>query len=205
MQHNMGLTPIKNIRRQELLDAAFNSIRRRGIQATTIASIAEEAGVSKGTIHHYFKDREELIELAVRRIFSMRHDAVLQKLKTAKSPSERLWAVISVNLDPQYLELGFCRAWISIAAEATENVRFARVLRVHHARERSNLVHALRAMDHQPDVSGVAVGLKLLFEGARHRAGFLTKKLTPQQETEHILGYLRACVPRFENEAARQR
>jgi len=194
----MGLTSIKDIRRQELLDAAFKSIRNRGIQATTIASIAEEAGVSKGTIHHHFKYREELIELAVRRIFSMRHEAVLQKLKAAKTPSERLWAVISVNLDPRYLELGFCRAWISIAAEATENVRFARVLRVHHAREKSNLVHALRAMNHQPDVNSVALGLKLLFEGARHRAGFLTQKLTPQQETDHMLAYLKACVPNFD-------
>jgi len=198
----MGLTSIKDIRRQELLDAAFKSIKKRGIQATTIASIAEEAGVSMGTIHHYFKDREELIELAVRRIFSMRHKAVLKKLRTAKTPSDRLWAVISVNLDPQYLELGFCRAWISIAAEATENVRFARVLRVHHARERSNLLHALRAMDHQPDVNSVALGLKLLFEGARHRAGFLSKKLTPQQETEHVLSYLKACVPKFVMPAA---
>ena len=194
----MGLSSIKDIRRQELLDAAFKSIKKRGIQATTIASIAEEAGVSKGTIHHYFKDREELIELAVRRIFSMRHEAVVEKLRAAKTPSDRLWAVISVNLDPQYLELGFCRAWISIAAEATENVRFARVLRVHHARERSNLLHALRAMDHQPDVNSVALGLKLLFEGARHRAGFLTQKLTPEQETEHVLAYLKACVPNFQ-------
>ena len=193
----MGLRSIKNIRRQELLDATFTSIKKRGIQATTIASIAEEAGVSKGTIHHYFEDREELIELAVRRIFSMRHEAVVKKLKAAKTPSERLWAVISVNLDPRYLELGFCRAWISIAAEATENVRFARVLRLHHARERSNLMHALRAMDHQPDVNSVALGIKLLFEGARHRAGFLTQKLTPEQEKEHMLAYLKACVPKF--------
>jgi TetR/AcrR family transcriptional repressor of bet genes len=198
----MGLTSIKNIRRQELLDAAFKSIRKRGIQATTIASIAEEAGVSKGTIHHYFKDREELIELAVRRIFSMRHEALLRKLKTAKTPSDRLWAVVSVNLDPKYLELGFCRAWISIAAEATENVRFARLLRLHHARERSNLVHALRAMDHQPDVNSIALGLKLLFEGARHRAGLLSKKLTPEQETENVLAYLKACVPKFVMPAA---
>jgi TetR/AcrR family transcriptional repressor of bet genes len=198
----MGWTPIKDIRRQELLDAAFTSIKKWGIQATTIAGIAEEAGVSKGTIHHYFKDREELIELAVRRIFAMRHEAVLKKLKTAKTPSDRLWAVISVNLDPEYLELGFCRAWISIAAEATENVRFARLLRLHHARERSNLVHALRAMNHQPDVNSVALGLKLLFEGARHRAGFLSKKLTPQQEKQHCLQYLRACVPKFDPAAA---
>jgi TetR/AcrR family transcriptional repressor of bet genes len=203
MKRTKGLTQIKDIRRQELLDAAFTSIKKRGIQATTIASIAEEAGVSKGNIHHYFKDREEVIELAVRRIFSMRHEAVLKKLKAAKTPSERLWAVISVNLDPQYLEQGFCRAWISIAAEATENVRFARLLRLHHARERSNLVHALRQMGHEPDVNSIALGLKLLFEGARHRAGFLSKKLTPAQEQEHVLTYLKACVPKFDHAEAK--
>jgi TetR/AcrR family transcriptional regulator, transcriptional repressor of bet genes len=200
----MGLTPIKDIRRQELLDAAFESIKKHGIQATTIASIAEEAGVSKGTIHHYFKNREELIELAVRRIFTMRHADVLNKLKVAKTPSERLWAVVSVNLDPRYLGLGFCRAWISIAAEVTENVRFARLLRVHHARERSNLIHALHELGHEPNVNSVALGLKLLFEGARHRAGFLTKKLTAEEEKMHVLAYLGACAPKFDQSAAKQ-
>jgi hypothetical protein len=58
-------------------------------------------------------------------------------------------------------------------------------------------------MDHQPDVNSVALGLKLLFEGARHRAGFLTQKLTPEQETEHMLAYLQACVPNFDPKVTR--
>jgi TetR/AcrR family transcriptional repressor of bet genes len=198
----MSLTPIKEIRRRELLDAAFKTIKKLGLQAATIARIAKEAGVSKGIIHHYFADREALIELAVRRIFSLRHQAVVTRLKAAKTPSERLWAVVSVNLEPDYLEAGFCRAWISISAEATENVRFATLLRAHHARERSNLIHALRQLGHEPDIHRVALALKLLFEGARHRAGFLTKKLTPEQEKAHVLAYLKACVPKFDSAAA---
>ena len=46
------------------------------------------------------------------------------------------------------------------------------------------------------------LALKLLFEGARHRAGFLTKKLTPEQEKAHVLAYLKACVPKFDSAAA---
>jgi TetR/AcrR family transcriptional repressor of bet genes len=196
--HVMSLTPIKEIRRRELLDAAFKTIKKLGLHAATISRIAKEAGVSKGIIHHYFTDRETLIELAVRHTLSLRHKAVVARLKAAQTPSERLWAIISVNLDHNYLDAGFCRAWISIAAEAAENMRFAAIVRAHHSREQSNLIHALRQLEHHENIHRVAVALKLLFEGARHRAGFLTQKLTPEQEKAHVLAYLGTCVSNFD-------
>jgi hypothetical protein len=48
----------------------------------------------------------------------------------------------------------------------------------------------------------VALALKLLFEGARYRAGFLTQNLTPEQEKAHVLAYLTACIPNFDPAAA---
>ncbi len=47
--------------RAKLLDAAATVVRRDGIQAMTLARVAEEAGVSKGGLLHHFGSKEELV------------------------------------------------------------------------------------------------------------------------------------------------
>lgn len=47
--------------RAKLLDAAATVVRRDGVQAMTLARVAEEAGVSKGGLLHHFGSKEELV------------------------------------------------------------------------------------------------------------------------------------------------
>jgi AcrR family transcriptional regulator len=53
---------VQEFRIQTLQEAAMRVIGRKGIAAATMQDIAEEAGVAKGTIYLYFKDRDELVE-----------------------------------------------------------------------------------------------------------------------------------------------
>ena len=48
-------------RTQQILEAAINTFVKYGIAKTRMADIAQEAGLSKGTIYLYFKSKEELI------------------------------------------------------------------------------------------------------------------------------------------------
>ena len=47
--------------RLKLLDAAATVVRRDGIQAMTLARVADEAGVSKGGLLHHFGSKEDLV------------------------------------------------------------------------------------------------------------------------------------------------
>ena len=47
--------------RAKLLDAAATVVRREGVQAMTLARVAEEAGVSKGGLLYHFASKQELI------------------------------------------------------------------------------------------------------------------------------------------------
>jgi TetR/AcrR family transcriptional regulator, transcriptional repressor of bet genes len=201
----MPLIPIRNIRRQQLLEAAFEIMKREGLQNATIEKIAKEAGVSEGNIHHYFESKEELIELSIRLVLDLRRKELVKRLEQSQTPSERLWAVIALNLDPKYLEPGFCRFWISFSAEATEQSRSARILKALHARERSNLIYSLKLLHHEPNVRSAALALKLQFEGARQRAGFLTIKYSPHRECAHLLMYLKQNIPNFDVSAAEKK
>jgi TetR/AcrR family transcriptional repressor of bet genes len=194
----MLLASPHSVRRQQILDATFEVIKREGIQETSIPKITNVMGVSKGIVHHYFKSREELIELSLRRVFRLRHREFLARINRAETPSDRLWAVISLNLDAKYLEPGFCRAWVSLSSQATEHRPFARLAKILRRRERSNVIHALRQLGHHTDVEEQALGLRMILEGMRHRAGFMALKCSPEVERDHFLLYLRHRAPKFD-------
>ena len=50
----------KEIRVQEIQSAAKKVFLKNGFKSTTMESIAREAGISKGTIYLYFKNKEEV-------------------------------------------------------------------------------------------------------------------------------------------------
>src|SRR4051794_16119653 len=49
----------------DLLQAALDVFSRHGYRATRLEAVAEEAGVSKGTIYRYFRNKEDLLERAL--------------------------------------------------------------------------------------------------------------------------------------------
>jgi AcrR family transcriptional regulator len=56
----------KEQRPGEIVEAALQEFARHGFAATRLEDVAERAGVTKGTIYFYFKDKEELFKAATR-------------------------------------------------------------------------------------------------------------------------------------------
>jgi AcrR family transcriptional regulator len=57
--------PDSDERHEQILNAAAAVIVRLGYDKTTMSDIADEAGVSRGTVYLYFKGKEELFEALV--------------------------------------------------------------------------------------------------------------------------------------------
>src|SRR5215468_5730950 len=57
-------------RRQAILDAALDEFAARGFAATRLEDVAARAGVAKGTIYLYFRDKESLFQELVRTLLS---------------------------------------------------------------------------------------------------------------------------------------
>ncbi len=68
----------KEKRQAELLEAAIAVFAERGYQATTMDEIAERAGVSKGMLYIYFKNKEALFS-AVFRWFGQMTGVMMQE------------------------------------------------------------------------------------------------------------------------------
>src|SRR5262245_6994509 len=64
------LRPQAQARRQAILDAALTVFAAQGFEAARLDDVAARAGVAKGTLYLYFKDKEALFEEVVRSAIS---------------------------------------------------------------------------------------------------------------------------------------
>lgn len=63
-------------RQEEILAAAFKVFAAHGYEATRIDDVARQAGIAKGTIYLYFRDKEQLFRAVVRSLVQKRFDAI---------------------------------------------------------------------------------------------------------------------------------
>lgn len=61
----MGILEQKNEKENRLLDTAFKLFTEKGIKATSIQEIVDNANVAKGTFYLYFKDKYEIRDVLI--------------------------------------------------------------------------------------------------------------------------------------------
>jgi AcrR family transcriptional regulator len=72
--------------RDTILDAAERTFYAQGVSRTSLEEIATAAGVTRGAIYWHFKDKLELCEAMMCRVF-MPHEDMLEKLAAKVSPT----------------------------------------------------------------------------------------------------------------------
>jgi TetR/AcrR family transcriptional regulator, transcriptional repressor of bet genes len=169
----MIIAKIRDIRRQELLEAAYEVLKRDGLHATTIDKIALEAGAAKGIVHHYFPNKRDLIFTTFRYAHALRRNEIVRRLRLETSPVGRVAAIIDVNLGETYLTHQYCRLWIAAAVEALNDPEFARLQKIIRQRERSTLLHALRQLVPKRDTDEILLAIRTLMEACRLWVGYI--------------------------------
>jgi TetR/AcrR family transcriptional repressor of bet genes len=194
----MTFTRIRDIRRRELLEAAYEVLKREGLQATTTDKIAIEAGAAKGIVHHYFPNKRELILATMRYAHAIRKKEIVRRLQAASTPQARLAAIIDVNLGETYLSHEYCSLWIAAAVEALNDAEFARLQKVVRQRERSAMLHALRQLVPHRETEEVLLAIRALVEACRLWVGYIA-----WYDSAHAIALayamLKARIPGFPN------
>ncbi len=84
-------------KREQLIQAALELFSRKGFHAVGIDSISEKAAITKKTLYHYFKSKEELIIAALRYYDErFRNDFMRAVEAKTKDPTGRLLAIFEV-------------------------------------------------------------------------------------------------------------
>src|SRR5688572_29508598 len=188
----LGMRPI---RRRQLVDAAIASIHQYGMAETTIARIAEKAGVSPGIIHHYFAGKDDLLFETMRHLLEVLRRHAVVGLRRAQTPRARLHAIVEASFAEDQFSDTVSAAWLGLYGNARQSPRLARILRLYHARLRSNLVHALNSLVGPQDVEGLAEGIASMIDGLWLRCALRGDTDDPRIPRALTHAYIEAQLP----------
>lgn len=90
--------PISEIRKPEIVDAAFNAILKNGLPLISYDLIAQEADMSRQLIRHYFPDPVELMVAVCDHMAATYRDCLMKGILTARS-TERLDTFLDFYFD----------------------------------------------------------------------------------------------------------
>jgi AcrR family transcriptional regulator len=182
------LTPDQ--RRNQLLDLGVSLLATRSLDELTIDVLAEEAGISRGLLYHYFGNKQEFREAVVRRAVT---DLVEQTAPPAGGePLERLFASVAAYVD--YVETNY-QGYVSIvrgAAGGNETLRHV------YEQTRDALTERIFTEDAQGEIIPDTPAARLMVRGwsAMGEEMVLTWVADPRGVTrEQLLEALAASLP----------
>src|SRR5215831_17923352 len=90
----MARASLRDIRKQEIIDAAIDVIGEVGLSDLTLNMIGKRAGLSAPLMVHYFEDKSLIIEACMRRLSAVLSRELLRRIRPETSPADRLDALI---------------------------------------------------------------------------------------------------------------
>ena len=201
---------LEHIRREQLSRAAFETLAEHGLKGTSLLRVAEKADLSKSVVLHYFKTKEALMEAAVRQSNTVTRQEVVGLLRHARTPWERLYAVIEGNFSDKVFRPSLCHAWLALCAEVPYNRQYQRLQTVIHRRMLSNLLPPLRQLAPAADQAQIAFAIRSMIDGIWLAAGLQIGGLDRNAALAHMDFQFDRLIPtteaqRAEKTAARER
>jgi AcrR family transcriptional regulator len=142
-------SPVGNVRaaraaerRDAILEAALEEFAASGFAATRLDDVARRAGVAKGTIYLYFRDKESLFQELVRATLS----PVIGTIETAQMHDIPARVIAETIADIFAREIFGTRRKDVLRLIITEGARFPKIAEFYYHEVIERVVKALRAM-----------------------------------------------------------
>lgn len=115
-------------RRGQIIEATLESIVRHGLAATTLATVAEEAGLSQGVTVFYFKSKRTLLAETLRWHYEDYCNLWQAALDAAPAdPVSRILAMVGADFEPAICNRRTLTLWHAFWGEATARPLFATI------------------------------------------------------------------------------
>jgi AcrR family transcriptional regulator len=120
------MSEIRQKRRSELTDVLLSITASRGLDQVSVREVASAAGVSIGTVQHYFATKDEMLVFAFRQVVE-RTRARIAGLDASSGPRQALGAALRELLPLDQPRLAECRVYLAFAARAATSPALAAV------------------------------------------------------------------------------
>jgi TetR/AcrR family transcriptional regulator, transcriptional repressor of bet genes len=156
---------IKSIRRDELVNAAISVIGENGLANTTMATIANRAGMSTALVTHYFESKDQLLALTMRNLSNLFRQEIMAMAPPNATPAQRLRAIINGSFTPENLTMPKRKAWVQFMVNAMTDEKIFHLYALTGSRVVSNIRYAVKQLVKPDDVDDTVDGIAALIDG----------------------------------------
>lgn len=104
-------------RRTDLAKAVWRVIARDGLEGASVRRVAQEAGLSTGSLRHYFTSQSELLSFALERV-GERIDERIHALEPRPDQRRHVQAMVEEMLPLDEERRAECEVWLAFTARA---------------------------------------------------------------------------------------
>ena len=124
---------LKNAKKNQVIEAAGAVFAQKGFARTTIAEVATQAGIGKGTVYEYFKSKEDLYFAVFEWFMAQTGAAVMVSIATLQGTAAEKLKAVSTSLMDSWDEMQdvfalFMEFW-SATASPQNQPRFKQVFK----------------------------------------------------------------------------
>ncbi len=188
-------------RRRQIIEATLRSVVKNGLAATTLATVAQEAGLSQGVAVFYFKNKHTLLAETLRSHFEKYRENWRRALEaTGPDPVDRIVALIKADFDDEVCNPQALAIWHAFWGEANARPLYAEIAKELDADRAAEMHKACaelieRGGKNPGHADLVAAGVDSLTDGLWLRIYLTPENMSPGLALEITARHLAADFP----------
>jgi AcrR family transcriptional regulator len=114
-----GRKASKEVRQLQLIEATIDSLAKRGYSETTMADVADGAGLSRGIVNFHFESKEKLLIATLQHMYDEYSAHWRNALeKAGNDPADQLRTLVAADFDRSICNKRKLAAWCAFWGEA---------------------------------------------------------------------------------------
>ncbi len=191
----------KETRRQQLIEATIDSLAKRGYSETTMADVADGAGLSRGIVNFHFESKEKLLVATLQYMadeYSAHWRAAL--LKAGPDPARQLSALVMADFDRAVCNKRKLAAWCAFWGEAKSRPTYQVLCGANDEAYQNVFIDLCRQLkaggSYDFDAFSTALGLSSMLEGLWLRLMMGTENVSRESARHAASDFLASVFPR---------
>ncbi|WP_425299198.1 transcriptional regulator BetI [Pseudaminobacter soli (ex Zhang et al. 2022)] len=204
-----GRKASKETRRQQLIDATIDSLAKRGYAETTMADVAEGAGLSRGIVNFHFESKEKLLVATLQYMadeYAAHWRAAL--VKAGEDPARQLGALVAADFDRSICNKRKLAAWCAFWGEAKSRPTYQVLCGARDAAYQNVIVDLCRRLKEEGGYDfepfSTALGVSAMLEGLWLRLMMGPDEVTREAAHASARDVLASIFPRHFERAMRR-
>jgi len=203
-----GRKASKETRQLQLIEATIDSLAKRGYSDTTMADVADGAGLSRGIVNFHFESKEKLLIATLQHMYdeySAHWRAALQK--AGDDPARQLQALVAADFDRSICNKRKLAAWCAFWGEAKSRPTYQALSGSRDKDYQQTIVDLCVGLKddggYDFDPEATALGLSAMLEGLWLRLMMAAENVTRETAHQAATDYLASVFPKhFSREEA---